>query len=441
MNIDKIKENNPIYFTIIPSNAGFTDQLYQFSVFYKLGLSLGYSYLHGNYISDREGAENIYDYLGFNRYFHQYLLTDKDKLYRSMGTNNSIRQKPVAGVKRIRRHLKKIKFLMIKKLFFNQFNFIDVGLDDTPLDTGDMDPIEHFQKLVRSIVSGNMKADPLEKNVVRFYLESGRYFFLKLAPAVSQEIPSFQDNLDLYSTYLQSTERQAVRLRFDMNKVKLEMHIRMGDTALIETPWHSFVPLWSGRSIRPLKEYSDRSDKIFDQTMDITDYWRFLQIFVGSLDPDALSIVVFSDGYKRGLKELFRMIEDLELNNDKIEMLRKSAANYDEEKFSIFNKIRHCDSVVGENNEALKELVKSTLVADVLIVGCNQNMISKLLTVYYDAKTEKPAIIIMLYRNKFPDYQIILGDKAVIFPVNVNNLESDEKLVDAVNEIKRRYLR
>lgn len=42
-----------IAFTIIPSNAGFTDQLFQFSTYYKLGLSLGYRYMHSTFRNTR----------------------------------------------------------------------------------------------------------------------------------------------------------------------------------------------------------------------------------------------------------------------------------------------------------------------------------------------------------------------------------------------------
>jgi len=441
MKPDQAVDKNSIYFTILPSKAGFTDQLYQFSVFYKLGLSLGYAYLHGKYISDREGSEDIYEFLGFNEHFRQRTLTRKDRLYRFMGTNSCLGQENLGRFGAVRRLLKNAKFWTVKKLFFDDFNFVDVGLDDQPLYIENLEPIAHFQSLVRDVVSRKLATDPRRKNVVRFHLVTGRYFFLKLAPLVCQDIPYFQDDLDLRSTYLAHARKELTTSVFEQDKTKLEMHIRLGDTALIETPWHSFVPLWSGRPISPLREYPDKSDKVFTHTMDVNDYWRFLKKFTSYFEPGDVSIAVFSDGYERAFKDLFRMLDDLNLDDTKVHALKESSLTYEQEKFSVFDELGNCVCVVGENSEALKKLVRASLVADVIVMGCNQNMISKLLVTYGDASIEKPSIIIMLYRDRLPDYQIIMGKKAAIYPVDVNNLDSDEGLVDVTDEIRRRYMR
>ncbi len=439
MTTDQAIERDPVYFTILPSKAGFTDQLYQFSVFYKLGLSLGYVYLHSKYVSDREGSEDIYDFLGFNEHFQQHTLTPKDRLYHLMGTNNCQGQEKMGRFGAVKGVLKRAKFWAVRKLFFDEFNFVDVGLDETALHIQNLEPIEHFQNLVRNIASRNFTGDPKRKNVVRFYLVTGRYFFLKLAPLVCQKIPYFQDGLDLRSTYFKHVRNELTNSIFDEDKIKLEMHIRLGDTALMETPWHSFVPLWSGRSLRPLIEYPDKSNKIFAHTMDVTDYWRFLKKFTSYFEPDDVSMAVFSDGYERAFKELFRMLDDLSLDDKQIQALKESSLTYEQEKFSVFDEIRNCVCVVGENNKALKDLVNASLVADVIVMGCNQNMISKLLVAYGNANPDRTSIIIMLYRDKLPDYQIMLGERAVIYPVDIADLDSDDRLVDAVSAIKRRY--
>lgn len=86
-----------VYFSIYPTGAGFTDQLLQFSAFYRLGLSLGYTYKHVRFHSPRSASlasevagsqsfvhaqngfvgakcgrvavDEIYEFLGFNDYF------------------------------------------------------------------------------------------------------------------------------------------------------------------------------------------------------------------------------------------------------------------------------------------------------------------------------------------------------------------------------------
>lgn len=435
-----IRRRTPVYFTILPSNAGFTDQIYQFSVFYKLGLSLEYIYLHSNYISTREGSEDIYDFLGFNESFSRCTLTNRDALYRLMGTNNCTDQKDVRRFGRIKRYIRQTKFWLINKFFFNEFNFIDIGLGDDLLHTQDLDPINYFQNLVRDIVEKNHQTNARCKDVVRFYLLSGKYFFLKLAPLTSRKIPYFQDNLDLYSIYIKNARNQTIKPKFDNNKIKLEMHIRLGDTALIETPWNSFVPLWSGCPIRPLKEYPDKNDKVFNHSMDVNDYWKFIKKLVSYFNSEDLSIAIFSDGYNTAFKEVLRMISDLNLDSDRIRALKDSSLTYEKQRFSVFDSIENCECVIGENNEALKELVSSSLAADVIIVGCNQNMITKLLMNYHNQSKESPVIIVLLYRVELPDYQVTPGDNVVTYPVDVTNLESNEELIKVVDIIKLYYI-
>ena len=66
-----------IYFTVMPLNScGFTDQILQFSSFYKLGLSLGYQYIHTPFINKRS-SWNIYNFLGFNNHFDQNIINFK----------------------------------------------------------------------------------------------------------------------------------------------------------------------------------------------------------------------------------------------------------------------------------------------------------------------------------------------------------------------------
>lgn len=434
-------EDNSVYFTIMPSNAGFTDQLFQFSVFYKLGLSLKFIYLHSDFINKREGSEDIYNFLGLNEYFYPNKLTSKTKLYRIMGTNNYFcRKVRLSRINRIKRIVKKAQFWVFNKLFFNDYNFVDIGLDDETPYEKDFVPIKDFQDLIRKIVSQKFKTRSNRKNVIRFYLVAGRYFFLKLAPSVNQQIPFFQDKFDLRSICLDRAKDRNIASGFSKNKIKVLVHIRLGDTATIETPWNSFIPLWSGNSFSQLKEYPDKSSEVFQRVMDVCDFSLFLKKFYTLIHPDNFSIVIFSDGYKTAFKEVFRMHDDLHLDNDKIAALKKSALTYEEERFSIFDDVKNQVRIVGENNEDLNKMVYSSLISDVIVIGCNQKMIPKLLATYSDVNSAHPPIIIALYISKLPDYKILLDEtKAMVYPVNITDLEHDEGLFNALEELKRRH--
>lgn len=430
---------DPIYFTIMPSNAGFTDQLFQFNTFYKLGRSLGYNYLHSDFTNARHGSEDIYDFLGFNEHFAGKKLTRKTTAYRFMGTNNCLGKEGKSWKNKLKR---KVKFWTAYTLLFREFNFIDIGLGQTvPLDES-QEPVEGLKTLIRKLVSQKAKSNSKQKNVVRFYLTSGRAFFGAMAPLINQQIPYFPDKLDLRSTYFKLRQTRPVPSRYAEGKIKLLVHIRLGDTALIETPWHSFIPLWSDLCVSPLKEYPDRSDGLFGQVMDVDDFVYFLKKFNASFVSDRLSIAVFSDGHKTAFKELFRQIDDLKLSSDKIRALQESAPTYEQKKFSVFDDVKNCVRLVGETNEDLQELVHSALTADVIVVGSHQRMIPKFLATYYDVSLKHPPVIISLYRGRVPRYQLKIGldeRKAKLYPIDITRLKSDEALTDLVQEIKQRH--
>jgi hypothetical protein len=281
------------------------------------------------------------------------------------------------------------------------------------------------------------------KNVVRFNLTGGRSFFGELAPLINQQIPFFPDDLDLRASYFLRRKDNPVTSRFGSGRLKVLVHIRLGDTALIATPWHTFIPLWSDLCISPLKEYPDKRDPLFLQVMDEADFAPFLHKFSSIFGTDDASFAIFSDGYKTAFKELFRNISDLHLDRNRTDALKASVASYEASRFSIFDDIQKSVRLVGESNLDLQELVHCSLTANIIIVGCQQRMIPKFLATYYDTSLENPPVIIALYRGRVPRYQAKIGldeRKARIYPVNINCLENNPELDIAVEAIRRQFL-
>lgn len=430
---------SPVYFTVLPSKAGFTDQLFQFSTFYKLGLELGYSYRHSTVVNSREGSEGIFDFLGFNEHFREKV-TEREVPYRRMGVNNRYMREQVSLLYGIRR---KVRFWFHYLRYFRRFNFIDIGPGDTRPDDVEPDDLESFMDSVRRVVARRYDAGGRRMNVVRFHLcERGRYFFGQLAPLINQEIPYYQDRLDLRETYFRLRRSQPVQSSFGEDRLNLLVHIRLGDTALIRTPWQSYIPLWSGWEQVPLKEYSDRQGEVFGQVMDVDDYARFLAHLNSYFDTSRQSVAVFSDGYDAGFKVLFRHIKDLGLDDRRIAELRDMQPDYESARFALFDEFDNTTCRIGENITDLQELIHASLTADVIIVGCHQRMIPKFLATYYDISLEHPPIIIVLYKSRLPEYEKVLGldaKKAAVFQVNFSDERYSDALYDAIAEIRRRH--
>lgn len=184
------------YFTIEPTESGFTDQLMQFNAFYKLGLHLGLSYVHTPFVSirsdgtdlpsaaplegnwagtrlgryvktlisaKRQAAPDVHEFIGFNRYFE---LNHRPVLAECTGLPSKV---------------------------------IELS-DDTLLELED----DSFESLVRH-VSNNItrfqaSLNELQEsvNLVKFRLEGPRG---KLFSIVQRSIPEFQDGLDLPAIY------------------------------------------------------------------------------------------------------------------------------------------------------------------------------------------------------------------------------------------------
>ncbi len=359
--------------------------------------------------------------------------------YLAMGTNNRLRRE---GKTWYRRLIRKLRFHWYHWLYFRRDNFIDIGLGNDFSQLEDAKKIDHLKALVQEIVNKRMaQKNKSQRDIVRFFLAGGRSFFGEIAPLINQKEPFFPDSLDLRSAYFAAHATR--RCRFAQNKVKLMVHIRLGDTALIHTPWRTHIPLWSDQCLKPLKEYPDRSAELFKQVMDLEDFHRFLNKLDDAIGLENFSGAVFSDGYKTAFRELFGRITELNLDRERIKTLKRSALNHEAERFSLFEDLDGFSRFVGETNDDLQELIHAALLADIIVVGSHQRMIPKFLTTYYSLSREVPPIVVALYKGRLPRYALKIGlheRKAKVYPVNVDKLATDEVLPVLIDDIRHQFL-
>lgn len=200
------------------------------------------------------------------------------------------------------------------------------------------------------------------------------------------------------------------------------VHIRQGDTAILETPWNTFIPLREPRALA-FTEIQD-IDRLDDNpVLDVADYYGFAKKLVDSWGSGSLSFLVFSDGYRWGFARLYQNARRLKLNRRKIKALKVAERSYDRAKFSIFENLEHTHCILGENDENLSNLIQGILTADLIIVGDQQRMIPKFLANYYDH--ERPAVLIVLYKGaQPPDYAAELSltrRKAIVIPFRIGD--------------------
>ena len=392
-----------IYFSITPTNAGFTDQMLQFATLYRLGRSLDFTYIHVPFASHRSSA-----------------------LPRKVLTNAaSAALGGFSWKQRLRRWRKRIDAItggdVYRFLGFNdclsaisasprskEITRVPLTLSDAILKEHGVVTFSQLQSFVaRSIEQRSLPSDTV---VAQFKLSGRKQFFA----LINDNTPDYHDGLDLRAAYFQARQRRPWPSRYEAGTVKICMHVRQGDTAVLETPWGTFIPLY-----RVKNQYTEHQsfadiESTATELLHVDSYRWFLEQLMTLPEAAACSALVFSDGYARAFARFYKNIERAGLSADQVHALAASEKSYDRLVFDKFGDIRGATLIVGEESGNLCDLIHSVLLADVVIIGPQQKMIPKFLANYCDAQN-MPTVVV-LYRGKRPAYNTVdLSERAKSF--------------------------
>ncbi len=396
------RSEKTIFFSIIPVAAGFTDQLLQFMVLYKLGLALGYPYIHSNFYSNRS-SQQIYDFLGFNQYWSWN----------------------------------------IKNIDLAEYELMYLGFDNNSLDElNKLNNLAELQEYCRSTMANTS----CEKNkvIVFFKFKGISKARLKLFSLINSEIGDYQDNFNLRKIYFDAkSDRPKQNSYFQQDKIKLLIHIRAGDIATIKTPWGDFI-----RSMKSIQDEGAKTGKNLDniswlvkntKSIEAEDYYRFSRDLISGLGAENVSTCIFSDGYKRAFDFIKDNLAKIKLTPEKTQQILDLSNAYETEQFGIFKNLENSSIIMGESDEKLFNLIDSCLVADIFIIGNMQRMIPKFLANYYNP--QKPPLIFVLSKN--PNSSSIIktyardlaldSRKATVIPVNLDDYKIEE-LIEIAKE-------
>ncbi|MDJ0519017.1 MAG: tetratricopeptide repeat protein [Trichodesmium sp. MO_231.B1] len=401
--------NKTINFTIIPTPAGFTDQFLQFMMFYKLGLSLGWKYIHTDFTSNRS-SKKIYNFLGFNQYWSVNLkdvdISNYSSIYLKFDDRNFSVLKAINSLNELQKYCNNL----LGKYNYSQNNIIAI-----------------FRLGIVSKARG------------------------KILSLINSEIPNYQDNLNLRKIYFEYYENKMivdVNNFFEPQKFKLLIHIRAGDTAYIKTSWGTFI-----KSMQRLRiEQRTSGKKLNDMNLfvnevdspDVDDYYQFAKRFISYLGKQNISTCVFSDGYERGFDFLKKNIQEMQLTAAETLEIFQLSNSYESEQFSRFNNLENCTCIIGESDEKLFDLIRSCMMANIFIIGSVQRMIPKFLSNYSDLK--HPPVIFILYKNAnlslimkthFEDL-LLDSRKVTVIPVDVDNYQINDLVSIAIDKINLR---
>lgn len=220
-----------------------------------------------------------------------------------------------------------------------------------------------------------------------------------------------------------------MKTHYSPNKLKALIHIRQGDTAVLQTPWGTYIPV-DGRRPDFLKEspsvesiracYHDRFvDSIFSPE-DYAVFWRGLRNHLEDID---FSLLTFSDGYKRAIDLVLKNAVRVGLSDDKCVQLRAEHESYDSRAFNSFYELENSSVFVGEKQKFLHYLIDSALNADLIITAAQQRMLPKLIGNFLPGHYP---VVVVLFRNREPDYSDIIeshGKRFVYIDIDKPNFK------------------
>ncbi len=416
-----------VLFTIHTGQQGFTDQLMQFNAFYKLGLALGYRYVFTPFVSRRSlprtsdepagspslargsrvsdagttGSSDIYDFLGFNQLFQgkRFQLPDTARLELELELSDRILAEQ--GL----RDLEDLKTYIAARV-------------RREMESGDMGDDE-----LLVILRLDRRPPPVGKGKRQFFA------------LIHEGVPAFPDGLDLREQYFSARRSDAVPSPFAPGRLKVLLHMRQGDTSVVETPWGTFIPVDNRRPDFMTEQHDFEavraafSNNAVDSLFTPADYFDFAQRLLSNFDASRISMMSFSDGFQRAFDVIEHQVDRLELSAAKLQSLRESRLGYDARQFSMFDDMANNTSVIGETRATLHQLIHATLTADLVIVAAQQRMLLKLIASY--GGTAAPMALV-LYRNQVPDNSdVILSHRQRFLYVDIDSPE----LTEAVGRI------
>ncbi len=393
-----LRENPNIYFTTDLVKTGFTDQMVGFDFLYKLGRGLGLKYYHTPLSAHRSSDPFLHDPITQNQQEESKEFKD---IFDFVGVNECL-GKQSAGVLKPRKEI---------YLNLNITLYGSEGIDSYEALIQKMKEILYpFLSTNRTIILC-LFAEP------KTYFEYYRYLYDRK----EHEIDYFNCFKNLGSRW---------KSEFDTDSTNMLVHIRQGDTGTVETPWNTFIPVWYEIDGK-FTQFKNDEDIPGDKRIAPNIFYQFVKELQKALAIKELSTAVFSDGYKKTFRWIYKYSREKDISSEEIEKLKELEPNYDDLQFGSFSDLQNTHTIIGEEVEKLYSLVQSFFDADIIVTGTQAVMMPKFLATY--GKKDQMPFLIVLYHSEKP-YLDFLGLKEsdpFLMLVDIDNYDIKEIAVHA----------
>lgn len=400
-----LRENSNIYFTTDLVKTGFTDQMVGFDFLYKLGRGLGLSYYHTPLSAHRSSDPFLHDPITQN---HKEESKEFKDIFDFLGVNEYL-GKQSADVPQPRKEI---------YLNLNITLFGSKEIDSYEVLMGKMKEILYpFLNKNRTIILC-LFAEP------KTYFEYYRY----LHDRKEHEIDYFNCFKNMGSRW---------QSEFDSHSINMLVHIRQGDTGTVKTPWNTFIPVWYEIDGK-FTQFNRNEDIPGTKRVDPDIFYHFLREFQQAFAKKELSTVIFSDGYKKTFRWIYKYSREKDISIEEIEKLKELEPKYDDLQFGAFNNLQNTHTVIGEEVEKLYSLVQSFFDADIIVTGTQAVMMPKFLATF--GKKDRMPFLIVLYHTQRPYLQYVgfKDSDPFLMLVDINNYDVKEIADQASEYLKSR---
>ena len=415
------------HFTIEPTNSGFTDQLMQFSAFYRLGIAADLQYIHSPFQSPRSSGivpkpspkvqwiHTLRDMLPVfvRRRSRPSRKRLKQRLeQRLQGTDTS------AGIYQF---LGFNDYLLSRNPLIDNPVYSDLMIGDEILEEANVNSLSELCAWLHSQYSGNPKDSSTP--VLRLFLHGSRENTLAL---ICDNTPNPLDSLALRTAYDEQRAKAPSRLQFNEGNINAVVHMRQGDVSPLQTKAGSYIALWP-------KEHEFCEFPSFEEIpsaglVSIDDYHAVVEAISNAIVDRPVTWSFHSDGYERTFQKVRDNIHRFDRRQRKL-LADVDVEAYEEAQFRKFTAFRNSSLNVGEDLSLLYDLVEATFNADLVVTSLQQRMLPKLMASYC-SKDNMP-LVVVLHRASLDDvsgYHRALGlgdsrEKFVFVSLREDDLE------------------
>jgi len=335
-----------ILFTVqVETNAGLADKLGKFLNLYRLGRALGYSYVHSPSFESRRSAGLQRKNAGF--------------LKRIMSPASEPSLAEFLG-------LDLHDELITSEKYANYSSHI--------VDVNAIFTAQGFRQLSK-LKSRIEVAAPDTIYVLRWTGKWSLQVIQRLDRFLNRwcEMDARQaaiEGLELPKKYLLARERWPLSVPFAEDKIRLAIHIRKGDRAVIRLGQRiiavhaSKVDLVREQQLEKLSTRMGQPRSLIE----VSEVAGCLRQILSDFGADKFSIIVVSDGYERTFREIRKALQDgrLCLQPDELRQLKNMEVSAPRE-FDAFQSLPNTTTIVGESRQNLYQSIHAIVSADIVI--------------------------------------------------------------------------